>query len=88
MAASYFLGSREFTSKKGTNCHKIQLLVLDRWGDWALKTEFLDPKSEVWQTASEVLDPGAAVYCTFTFDGQLVRLRANDKVEPLNLSYD
>jgi len=88
MAASYFLGSREFQSKKGIQCYKLQLLVLDRWGDWVIKTEFADPKSDVWQVASEQLEPGSPVFCTFTFDGQLVRLRPNDKVDPLNLSYD
>lgn len=88
MAASYFLGAREFQSKKGSQCYKLQLLVLDRWGDWVIKTEFADPKSDVWQTASEVLEPGDSAVCTFTFDGQLVRLRKNDKVAPLNLSYD
>ena len=85
MAASYFLGTRTFTSKKGSQCYKLQLQVLNRFGDWEIKDYFLAPDSEVWSMAS-LLSAGSAVRTVFDFSGDLTALDEDKTYVPLNLN--
>ena len=85
MAASYFLGTRNFTSKKGSQCYKLQLQLMNRFGDWEIKDYFVDPGSDVWAMAS-LLPPGSAVRTAFDFSGDLTALDEDKTFLPLKIN--
>lgn len=85
MAAIYFLGTRTFQSKKGTQCYKLQLLMLNRFGDYETHDYFVSPDSEVWTMAS-MIPLGSAVRCSFPFPGDIDTIDEDKNFLPIKLN--
>lgn len=84
MAAVYFLGSKEITSKKsGRKFFPCTFLTRNNWGDWTTVTKFCDSET-VFQSTKDI-EIGSPVVCSFGMNNELLNVVAHDTVPALLL---
>lgn len=92
MAATYFLGARSFQGKNGNTFFSVTLLSKNRFGDWQTGRMTKDGLQPIFVEASvsksiqeSGLKVGDAVLLTTDLNGDVLGLKLDDEIPPLEL---